>query len=169
MADDSNNGGPATNGNGADQFEMEELQLAVKAQYVKDLSFENPSAPDGLMELEEEPEIDVNVNVEVGKLNAEDYEVALTIGVDAKSGSTQLFICELSYAGVFRHRPDHPGRAPRADPFDRVRPPAIPVRPRDHRRRDPGRRFPAADAAAARLRRALPVPNGTGAPFLILA
>ena len=109
MADDNNNGGGlAPNGNGADQIEMEELQLAVKAQYVKDLSFENPSAPGGLMEIEEEPEIDVNVNVEVGKLNAEDYEVALTIGVDAKSGDTQLFICELSYAGVFGIGPTVP-------------------------------------------------------------
>ncbi len=114
MADDNDTpGGVGPNGNGAngndaDAIELDEMQLAVKAQYVKDLSFENPSAPAGLMELHEEPEIDVNVNVEVGKLNDEDYEVALTIGVDAKSGGTQLFICELSYAGVFGIGPTIP-------------------------------------------------------------
>jgi preprotein translocase subunit SecB len=111
MADDDNmadSPGPNGNGNGADHIEMDEMQLAVKAQYVKDLSFENPSAPAGLMEVHEEPEIDVNVNVEVGKLNDEDYEVALTIGVDAKAADTQLFICELSYAGVFGIGPTIP-------------------------------------------------------------
>ena len=109
MADDDNKaGGPSPNGNGADAIEMDEMQLAVRAQYVKDLSFENPSAPAGLMELQEEPEIDVNVNVEVAKLNDEDYEVALTIGVDAKSADTQLFICELSYAGIFGIGPTIP-------------------------------------------------------------
>lgn len=116
MADDDNTGGgvgpngngTSGNGNGAETIELDDMQLAVKAQYVKDLSFENPSAPGGLMELHEEPEIDVNVNVEVAKLNNEDYEVALTIGVDAKSGGTTLFICELSYAGIFGIGPTIP-------------------------------------------------------------
>ncbi len=114
MADDDKRaGGPGANGNGAngngaDAVEMDELQLAVKAQYVKDLSFENPFAPAGLMEIHEEPEIDINVNVEVAKLNDEDYEVALTIGVDAKADDKQLFICELSYAGIFGIGPNIP-------------------------------------------------------------
>lgn len=108
MADDTMGDGPATNGNGADPLMSEELQLAVKAQYVKDLSFENPSAPAGLMMVHEEPEIDVNVNVEVGKLNDEDYEVTLAISVDAKAADTQLFITELSYAGIFGIGPNIP-------------------------------------------------------------
>lgn len=109
MADDDKSGdGPATNGNGADMVLPDELQLAVKAQYLKDLSFENPSAPQGLMELEEEPEINVDVNVEVMGLGNNDYEVSLRINVDAKSGGTQLFIVETVYAGIFGLGPNIP-------------------------------------------------------------
>lgn len=102
MADNDSNGtnGAEVQDDLQDMEIMGDLQIAVKAQYVKDLSFENPSAPAGLLNISQEPEIDVNVNVEVNKLNNDDYEVVLAIAVDAKSNE-QLFLVELSYAGVF--------------------------------------------------------------------
>lgn len=77
-------------------------QLRVLTQYVKDLSFENPNAPRSLGTQTEPPQIEVRVDVGVQRLAELDYEVAIHIGVDAKTGSDVLFVVELDYAGLFR-------------------------------------------------------------------
>jgi preprotein translocase subunit SecB len=77
------------------------LSLVVNAQYVKDLSFENPRAPASLMATKEPPQIDVNVNVDARGLQPGIYEVSLTIRADAKLGGEPAFITELVYAGIF--------------------------------------------------------------------
>jgi len=77
------------------------LTLAVNAQYVKDLSFENPRAPASLMAGKEQPQIDVNVNVNARGLQPNVYEVSLSIRADAKVAGEAAFITELEYAGVF--------------------------------------------------------------------
>ena len=77
------------------------LTLAVNAQYVKDLSFENPRAPASLMATKEQPQIDVNVNVNARGLQPNIYEVSLSIRADAKVAGEAAFITELEYSGVF--------------------------------------------------------------------
>ena len=77
------------------------MPLVVKAQYIKDLSFENPGAPQLLSELDAEPNVEINVNVEVPKLSSGDVEVSLILNVDAKSNGKQVFVAELDYAGIF--------------------------------------------------------------------
>lgn len=77
------------------------LTLAVNAQYVKDLSFENPRAPASLMAGKEQPQIDVNVNVNARGLQPNVYEVSLSIRADAKIAGEAAFITELDYGGVF--------------------------------------------------------------------
>jgi preprotein translocase subunit SecB len=73
--------------------------LTVKAQYVKDLSFENPRAPQNLMQ-QIAPEIQISINVNLQRLAETDYEVALTVTAEAKQGGEPLFTVELVYAGV---------------------------------------------------------------------
>ena len=73
--------------------------LGVRAQYVKDLSFENPHAPATLMR-REQPRIDVNVNVEA-KPSDTDFEVTLQIRADARIEERVAFVLELEYAGLF--------------------------------------------------------------------
>ena len=75
-------------------------QLVMHAQYVKDLSFENPNAAEVLAQNSGQPNVDVGVNVNAVKLNEEQYEVALRLTADAKADETQLFLVELTYAGV---------------------------------------------------------------------
>lgn len=75
--------------------------LVVNAQFIKDLSFENPRAPASLMAREESPKIDVNVNVSARNLGEQTFEVTLTIRADAKSGDEPAFVAELVYGGVF--------------------------------------------------------------------
>jgi len=75
-------------------------QLVMHAQYVKDLSFENPNAAEVLAQNAGQPNVDVGVNVNAVKLNDEQFEVSLRLTADAKAEETQLFLVELTYAGV---------------------------------------------------------------------
>ena len=76
--------------------------LAISAQYVKDLSFEAPSAPGVFVQLQKaQPDISVNVDVQARALEAPVYEVAVHIKAECKAGESVAFLAELSYAGVF--------------------------------------------------------------------
>jgi preprotein translocase subunit SecB len=80
-------------------------QLNVLAQYVKDLSFENPNAPRSLQQQQAQPQINIQINVNAKPMAANDYEVELKIEGRAEiAGATPLFLFgfDLLYAGVFR-------------------------------------------------------------------
>ena len=76
-------------------------QLGIQTQYVKDLSFENPSALERPPEAERSPQITVNVQVEARRLNEQTFEVVLQITAQASHEEKPVFLVELSYAGVF--------------------------------------------------------------------
>jgi len=93
---------PTPAGNGAQAAAAAaQMPLLVNAQYIKDLSFELPNAPDILRRLNQQPQIQVNVNVQARHLGGDAYEVSLSLSADAKLGEEALFIVELVYAGVF--------------------------------------------------------------------
>ncbi len=75
--------------------------LRILAQYTKDLSFENPNAPDSLRPREKSPEINVQINVNATPLSETEFEAELTLNATAKDGETTMFNVELLYAGVF--------------------------------------------------------------------
>jgi preprotein translocase subunit SecB len=98
MADSSTNGGqPTAPAPGAAQ-----PQLMILAQYTKDLSFENPNAPNSLSQQGAQPQINITVNVAANPLTQSDIEVQLKIDGKAESAGTVLFNVELVFAGVFR-------------------------------------------------------------------
>ena len=74
----------------------------VLAQYVKDLSFENPGAPQSLSTSEGSPKMDATVNVQAKQLSKSEFECEIKIGVSAKRDDTLIFLVELVYAGVFQ-------------------------------------------------------------------
>ncbi|MCF3639962.1 protein-export chaperone SecB [Rhizobium sp. TRM95111] len=76
--------------------------LSILAQYVKDLSFENPGAPRSLQARENAPSINISVNVNANPLSETEYDVVLSLNAEAKDGGKMLFNAELSYGGVFR-------------------------------------------------------------------
>jgi len=91
-------------GNGGNN--AQQTALAVNGQYIKDLSFESPNSPGILAELQnQQPDVNVNVDVQAGKLegNAAEnmYEAILDIRAELKLGEKVGFIVELKYAGVF--------------------------------------------------------------------
>ncbi len=75
-------------------------QLVMHAQYIKDLSFENPNAASVLTGNAGQPNVEVGVNVNASKLDDNQYEVLLKITADAKSGDKQLFLVDLTYGGI---------------------------------------------------------------------
>jgi preprotein translocase subunit SecB len=77
-------------------------QLNALAQYIKDLSFENPNAPNSLGPQEQGPNISIQVNVNARQLSETDFEVSLSLEGSAGEGAGTLFKFELDYAGVFR-------------------------------------------------------------------
>lgn len=90
-----------TNGNGTPQEEAPP-QLNVLAQYTKDLSFENPNAPASLGQQQQQPAINIQINVGANALADNDFEVVLSIEGKAESAGSVMFSFELAYAGVFR-------------------------------------------------------------------
>jgi preprotein translocase subunit SecB len=79
-------------------------QLLVNAQYIKDLSFENPRAPHSLTQQGAAPAVEINVDVKAQNLNPETYEVVLTVNASAKVGNDSLFLVELAYGAVVTAR-----------------------------------------------------------------
>jgi preprotein translocase subunit SecB len=73
--------------------------VAIVAQYVKDLSFENPGAP-AMMSVG--PQIDLGVDLQARRGDTEHFEVELKLRVTAKTGEKTAFLLELAYAGLFR-------------------------------------------------------------------
>ena len=78
-----------------------EAPLTVQLQYTKDLSFENPLAPRSFQSLQQQPNIDLNIQVRTRELEARTYEVALVINADARNPESEsIFMLELVYCGV---------------------------------------------------------------------
>ncbi len=75
-------------------------QFVMRAQYVKDLSFENPRAP-ASFEMKEAPQMQVNINVGASDVGVPNYEIVINISAEAKSDDKVAFIVDLSYGGVF--------------------------------------------------------------------
>ena len=75
-------------------------QLILNAQYIKDLSFENPRAPQSLIQQSAQPEVEINVDVKARNLGPEFYEVVLTINATARAQGETVFLVELAYGCV---------------------------------------------------------------------
>jgi preprotein translocase subunit SecB len=77
-------------------------QMKILGQYLKDLSFENPNAPQSLNTQANQPEISISVNVNARTISPTDFEVELHLDAKASHNDKVVFAAELLYAGVFR-------------------------------------------------------------------
>ena len=94
MADQEPNSG----GNGADN--NGQPQVSILAQYVKDLSVENPSAPQ-VYSWQVQPSLDVQFNLSVNGAADGAHEVSLKFDISARSDNGVHFVIDLTYAGLF--------------------------------------------------------------------
>jgi preprotein translocase subunit SecB len=86
-------------GNGAGE-PGSEPQVSVLAQYVKDLSVENPSAPQ-VFQWQVQPSLDVQFQLNSNKVTDDVHEVSLKIEATARSENGVHFVVDLSFAGIF--------------------------------------------------------------------
>jgi preprotein translocase subunit SecB len=81
-------------------------QINAFAQYVKDFSFENPNAPNSLIQpqgqQQPQPQISIQVNVAAKQLAPNEFEVELALEGRAGERPNILFNFELVYCGIFR-------------------------------------------------------------------
>ena len=90
---------PTNEGNGSGAPEGEP-QISILAQYIKDLSVENPSAPQ-VFQWQVQPNVDVQFNINVEKLGDDVHEIILKMEVSARSENGVHFVVDLSYGGLF--------------------------------------------------------------------
>lgn len=75
--------------------------ITVNAQYIKDLSFENPHSPNSLIPKKAKPNVDVGVDLRAQKIKDHLYEVTIGLSAKADVEGEVLFIAELAYSGLF--------------------------------------------------------------------
>jgi len=76
----------------------------LQKMYVKDLSFENPNAPQVFLARNQEPKVDFNLQLNSKKVDDDHWEVSLGITakvMDKNSDDTVMFIVEIEHAGIF--------------------------------------------------------------------
>lgn len=75
-------------------------QFVLQRVFLKDLSFESPSAP-GIFRKEYQPQVNVDLRTRSAVVETDNYEVNLTITVTARMGEETAFLVEVQQAGIF--------------------------------------------------------------------
>ena len=75
--------------------------LKIEKVYIKDLSLENPGAPQSFM-TQQQPQVEVSLRSRGEQIEESLFECVLIITVTAKIGDKTLFLVEAAQAGVFR-------------------------------------------------------------------
>lgn len=76
-------------------------QMVVLAQYIKDLSFENPLAPVAL-EPNTQPDLEMNFDLSANQVAEQTFEVGLNFTIEAAQKGKKAFVIEVHYAGLFK-------------------------------------------------------------------
>jgi preprotein translocase subunit SecB len=99
MAEEGNVTSTLNLGNGEDTAPA----AGLISQYVKDLSVENPNAPD-CFQWQDPPQLDVQFNIAARPIQADVHEVQLKIQINAKADAGVAYIVDLTYAGLIGMR-----------------------------------------------------------------
>ena len=75
--------------------------LSIEKIYVKDLSLENPGAPQSFTTADA-PQVEVGLRTRGEQIDENVFECVLTITVTAKTADKTLFLVEAAQAGIFR-------------------------------------------------------------------
>ncbi len=103
MAENTNtNGQKSPDGAAAQAQEQPAVQVQVVAQYIKDLSFENPNVQRLLKGPGDNPNMKLEVNVNARNVEENLYESAIELAAHATSKAGTIYEMELVYAGLFR-------------------------------------------------------------------
>lgn len=76
--------------------------IRILAQFIRDLSFENPRAPETLRGGQIQPQIDLGVEMNARGREDGFFEVDLKLSAKAQRDDGPVFVVELLYGGVFQ-------------------------------------------------------------------
>jgi preprotein translocase subunit SecB len=79
-------------------------KMKILNQFIKDLSFENIAAQNGISDQNVKPDIKVSIGLEGKKRPVEDqYDLIIKVSISSKTGSSGevIFLLELEYGGIF--------------------------------------------------------------------
>ena len=93
-------------GNGEDTLPA----VGIITQYVKDLSVENPNAPESF-QWQDPPQIDVQFNIVANPVGEDLHEVELKTVITSKAQAGTAFVIDLSYCGLIGIRNVDPAQA----------------------------------------------------------
>ena len=98
------NNSPNVPGNGVDHKDNKknQPQINIIAQYIRDLSFECPNIDIFLSGLEDNPNLNVEINVNAKNVSKDVYESAIEFTANASSSDKVIYELELIYSGIFR-------------------------------------------------------------------
>lgn len=77
-----------------------QIQFRLERIFLKDLSFENPGAPESFLK-KWSPEVNMEIKTKARKLEGSAFEVSLEIEVNAKQEGTTMFLVSVEQGGVF--------------------------------------------------------------------
>jgi len=77
--------------------------FSIERIYIKDLSVENPSAPQSF-QITEQPSVEIGLRTKAEQVGESLYECVLTITVTATAAGKSVFLVEASQAGLFAIR-----------------------------------------------------------------
>ena len=80
---------------------MQTNEITLMGQYIKDLSFENPMAPN-LPSQNKNPTVNLDINTTYLDLKNNNHEVNLKIKSTASTDKDVIFVIELQYAGLIK-------------------------------------------------------------------
>jgi preprotein translocase subunit SecB len=76
--------------------------IRILAQYIRDLSFENPRAPEALRSGAAQPQIELGVQLNAQSRDGGVFEVEMKLTAGARRDAEPVFQIELVYAGLFQ-------------------------------------------------------------------
>ena len=85
-----------------DQAQAEGPGIRILAQFIRDLSFENPRVPDSLRGGGAQPQIDLGVEMNARGRDDNLFEVDLKLSATASREDGTLFVVEILYGGLFQ-------------------------------------------------------------------
>ena len=97
MSDETTNGAAAP---ASQQDAAAGPAFTVEKVYVKDVSFEAPGAP-AIFNEQGQPDLQLNLNQRVQRLNETVFEVVLGVTLTCKVGDKTAYVAEVQQAGVF--------------------------------------------------------------------
>ena len=74
--------------------------IIINNQYIKDLSLEIPHAPEIFRKLKDNPDINIDVNVNANHMHDNFFNVSLLFKINGIVDNQPFFILEMEYSGV---------------------------------------------------------------------